>query len=62
MTEITEKEYIESTYRSAVQLWGPDEAKKMRDHIEKTAGAVWRLGKIELSPGTEPEIKLRHSK
>lgn len=62
MTEITEKEYIETVIASAAQLWGDEEAKKMQDHLENTAGAVWRLGKNELTPGIEPATKLRHPK
>lgn len=58
MTEISEKDYIEIVYSSAKNLWGKDEAMKMRDHIVKTAGAVWRTGKIELTPGIEPVTKL----
>lgn len=59
MTEISEKEYVDMVYESAKNLWGEEEAEKMRDHIEKTAGAVWRIGKQELNPGTEPVTKLR---
>ncbi len=58
MTGISEKDYIEIVYSSAKSLWGNEEAEKMRDHIEKNAGAVWRTGKIELSPGIEPVTKL----
>ncbi len=61
MAEITEQDYIATVYASAETLWGEEEAKKMRDHIEKTAGAVWRLGKIELNAGLEPATKLRHT-
>ncbi len=60
MTEISEKDYIEMVYTSAKGLWGEDEAEKMREHVKKTAGSVWRIGKEELTPGTEPATKLRH--
>ena len=60
MTEISEKDYIEMVYASAKELWGEDEAEKMREHVEKTAGSVWRIGKEELTPGTEPATKLKH--
>ena len=58
MTDISEKDYIEMVYSSAKNLWGEEEAEKMRDHIVNTAGAVWRTSKIELTPGIEPVIKL----
>jgi len=62
MTEISEKDYIDMVFASAKGLWGEAEAEKMRDHVEKTAGSVWRIGKEELNPGTEPATKLRHGK
>jgi polyhydroxyalkanoate synthesis regulator phasin len=58
MTEL--KEYIEEMYRTAESLWGQEEAEKIRQHIESTASAVYRVGKIELSTETEPVTKLRH--
>ena len=62
MTEISEKDYIEIVYASAEGFWGPEEAELMREHVEKTAGSVFRIGKIELEPGVEPVTKLRHGK
>lgn len=62
MTEISEKDYIDIVYTSAKALWGETEAEKMRDHIEKTAGSVWRVGKIELNPDIEPVTRLWHGK
>ena len=60
MTEISQKDYIEMVYASARSLWGEEEAEKMREHIEKTAGAVWMIGKEELNAGVEPVTRLRH--
>jgi hypothetical protein len=62
MSEISEKGYIETVYASAKGLWGEEDAEKMCDHIEKTAGSVWRIGKLELNHGVEPVTKLRHGK
>lgn len=62
MTAITEKDYIDIVYASAEGLWGDEEAEHMREHIEKTAGSVFRIGKQELKPGVEPATKLRHGK
>ncbi len=62
MTEINEKDYIDMVYASAMGLWGIEEAERMREHLEKTAGAVWRIGKEELHPGIEPATKLRLGK
>ena len=58
MTEL--KEYIEEMYRTAESLWGREDAEKMRQHIEATASAVYRVGKLELGTEHEPATKLRH--
>lgn len=47
-------------YRTAESLWGTEEAEKMRQHIESTASAVYRLGQIELDTENEPATRLRH--
>ena len=60
MTEVSEEEYIEMVLASAVELWGDEEAEKMRDHIVKTAGAVWHIGAEGLDPSIEPATRLRH--
>ena len=62
MTKISERDYIDMVYASAKDLWGEEAAERMRDHVEKTAGSVWRIGKQELKPGTEPVTRLRHGK
>jgi hypothetical protein len=59
LTDTGEKEYTESAMKTARSLWGA-EADEMRQHIEATAGAVWRISEAELSPMTEPVTKLRH--
>jgi len=53
-------EYIEAMYETAVNLWGREEADKMRKHIESTASAVYRVGKLELDTSIEPATRLRH--
>lgn len=62
MKEISEKDYIDMVYASAKGLWGDEEAELMREHIKKTAGSVFRIGKEELKPDVEPVTKLRHGK
>ena len=59
MTQTGEKEYVESAMEMARNMWGK-EAEEMRQHIEATAGAVWRVSEAELSPMTEPVTKMRH--
>ena len=59
LTHTGEKEYRESAMKTARGLWGA-EAEEMRQHIEATTGAVWRVSQAELSPMTEPVTKLRH--
>jgi len=49
-------------YRTAESLWGKEDAKKMRNHIEATASAVYRIGQLELDIVTEPAATLRHRK
>ena len=56
------QEYIEAMYRTAESLWGKEDAKKMRNHIEATASAVYRIGQLELDIVTEPAATLRHRK
>lgn len=54
------KEYIEEMYSAAESLWGREEAEKMRQHIEATASAVYRVGELELGTEDEPATKLSH--
>ena len=54
------QEYIDAMYRTAESLWGREDAKKMRSHIEATASAVYRIGQLELDTATEPATTLRH--
>ena len=54
------QEYIEAMYRTAERLWGREDTKKMRSHIEDTARAVYRIGQLELDNTTEPATMLRH--
>ena len=56
------EEYIESIIRTAESLWGREDAEKMRNHIEATATAVYKIGKIKLDTAIEPATKLRHRK
>ena len=58
MTEL--KEYIEEMYNATESLWGREDAEKMRHHIEATASAVYRVGKLELDTEYEPATRLRH--
>ncbi len=60
MTEQDEaKEYVQQTLETARGIWG-EEAEKMRQQIETTAAASWRVWRTELSPMTEPATRLRH--
>ena len=58
MTEL--EEYIEEMYNAAESLWGREEAEKMRQHIESTASAVYRVGQLTLDTAIEPATRLRH--
>ena len=62
MTEISQTDYVEIFYSSAINLWGEEEAKKMRDHLVKTARSVWIIGKSDLDSIVEPATRLRHGK
>lgn len=41
-------------------MWGSEEAEKFRDHIERTALAVFDVSNYPLDPEIEPVTKLRH--
>ena len=53
------KKYIEKVFLKAKELWEED-SDKMREQIETTAGAVYRIGKVELKSDIEPIIKMSH--
>jgi hypothetical protein len=55
-----EEKYINKMVEIAGALCEDTESKNIRKHIEATAGAVWRIYQIELSPMIEPATKLRH--
>lgn len=60
MTEKDETEnYVKQTYNTAKAIWGA-EADAMRQQIEITAYASWRIWRSELSPMTEPATRMRH--
>ena len=52
-------EYVRQTLETAKGIWG-EEAEKMRQQIETTAAASWRVWRTELSPMMEPATRLRH--
>ena len=52
-------EYVKQTMETARGIWG-EEADKMRQQIETTAAASWRVWRTELSPMIEPATRLRH--
>ena len=52
-------EYIRQTLETARGIWG-EEAQQMKQQIETTASAAWRIWRTELSPMTEPATRLRH--
>ena len=54
------KDYIEMMHEAAENLWGREEAEKMRQQIEAIASAVYHVGKLELSTELEPATRLRH--
>jgi hypothetical protein len=54
------EDYVELMMEAARVLWGDSEAENIREHIEKTATAVWSCSQINLEPGIEPAINLRH--
>ena len=53
------EEYMRQTFETAKAIW-EEEAEKMRQQIETTAAASWRVWRTELSPMTEPATRLRH--
>jgi len=53
------EEYMRQTFETAKAIW-EEEAEKMRQQIETTATASWRVWRTELSPMTEPATRLRH--
>jgi hypothetical protein len=59
MSNREEKKFIEKVVLTAKELWGED-AVKIREHIEKTAGAMYRIREFELTSGIEPIIKMGH--
>jgi hypothetical protein len=60
LTTSGEREYIEMTMEAARDLWGEKDAEKMRQQIESTTSAVWRISQADPGPMTEPATKLRH--
>ena len=54
------KEYVAMMLEAAENLWGREEAEKMQQHIEATASAVYRIGKLDLGTELEPATRLRH--
>lgn len=59
MSDNEEKKYIEKVFLTAKELWG-EEAVKMREHIETTAKAVYRIKEFEITSDIEPFIKMSH--
>lgn len=52
-----EKQYFEKVYLMALSLWGK-ETVKMKEHLEKTATAVHRIGQIKFTSDVEPVTKM----
>ena len=46
---------------SAKGMWGSAEANKFRDHIERTAKAVYIVSNYPLEPAIEPVTKMSYS-
>jgi hypothetical protein len=59
MSDSEEKKYLEMTFSTAKKLWG-EEVIKIKEHIEITSKAVYRVNQFELTSDIEPVIKLRH--
>jgi hypothetical protein len=59
MFDKEEKKYIEKVFLKAKELWKEDSDTR-REQIETTAGAVYRIGKVELKSDIEPIIKMSH--
>ena len=59
MSDSEEKRFIEKIILSAKELWGEDVV-NISQHIEKTAGAMYRIREFELTSDVEPIIKMSH--
>lgn len=59
MPDNEEKKFIAKVFLTAKELWGEDTV-KMREHIEKTARAVYRIREFELTSDIEPITKMNH--
>ena len=59
MSNREEKKFIEKVVLTAKELWGED-AIKISEHIEKTAGAMFRIREFQLTSDVEPIIKMSH--
>ena len=46
---------------SAKGMWGSAEANKFRDHLERTAKAVYIVSNYPLEPAIEPVTKMSYS-
>jgi hypothetical protein len=55
-----EKAYIQMVLDSAKDMWGGTKVDKFRDHIERTAKAVYTLSNYPLEPVIEPITKMSY--
>ena len=62
MSQGGEKSYVQRVLESARGMWGSEDVEKFKEHITRTAQAVYRVSNYPLEPGKEPVTKLRHVK
>jgi hypothetical protein len=57
-----EKSYVQRVLESARSMWGSEDVEQFKDHITRTAQAVYSVSTYPLEPEKEPVTKLRHVK
>jgi len=54
-----ERSYVQRVLESARSLWVSEDVEEFKEHITRTAQAVYRVSDYPLEPGREPVTKLR---
>ncbi|MCW4049853.1 MAG: hypothetical protein NWE89_08965 [Candidatus Bathyarchaeota archaeon] len=59
MSDDAEKDYVHMVMETAKGMWGAEEAQRIKDHVERTAKAVYAVSNYPLEPEIEPVTKMR---
>ena len=51
------KDIMKGFMKEAVLRWGEEDANLLREGIEKTAEAVWKIQNVKLEPCEEPWLR-----